>query len=622
MRKIILCFVFTLFEIITFAQIDTSNKFNANSLIDKAFKTIITHEEIISNYGRSLSALLNEQAGIVVNGAYQPMGSFINVYMEGFVGGKVLIEIDGLPVFDPSSIAENYFDLNFIPLNTIEEIIIERGSNSTTDGSGAVAGLINIITRKKEIDKKVNLLGQVGVGNERTIANNVQLWGKLKKFNYQLNYSSYKTAGFSYAQDSTRKSGFDNDGFKCKVLNAQLEYQLNQNVSFLGYYLKSKYRADSDEDGFNDDKNFWYKNSFTNTGIGFKYSKKDFLIQGNYKYSDAARSYREANVETEKLNGISQLVNLTGQKPLTKRLVFGSGIDCRYIQFNDQFTDVTVGIIKNAYPTTFQVGGYVSLKCYSLDNKNIVTFGYRINHHNQAGIDNAYFIADSYLISRSITLFSKISTGFTTPSIYSSSDSSLGNRNIASEKSIDYRLGMQLIKSNFNHKLSVFYHHLPNGIDYNNNTNAYSNINGFKVFGIEYESGIVLSNCLKLQLNYCFTTGNESALSRENSVDTVSYNYLIRIPQHTVNSSLRYEIKPGRMIGFSLKCVSQYKDVGTNGDYLMNGFLLVNLNSSYKINKQISINGNIQNLMNSNFHDTRGYNSTPFLAHLSVIFKV
>jgi len=150
--------------------------------------------------------------------------------MEGYIGGKVLVELDGLPVWDSSSIAENYFDLNYIPLNIIEKIIIIHGSHSTKYGSGAIAGVINIITKKKESLKKLNAIAETGVGNRGTSFQNLQLWGSLQKFVYQINYAGYHTTGFSYAQDTTGKNGFDNDGFKSQLLNSHFEYKLTNTI--------------------------------------------------------------------------------------------------------------------------------------------------------------------------------------------------------------------------------------------------------------------------------------------------------------------------------------------------------------------------------------------------------
>ena len=58
-----------------------------------------------------------------------------------------LITIDGVPVYDPSGIGSN-FDIRNLSIDQIERIEILKGSQSTLYGSDAIAGVINIITKK------------------------------------------------------------------------------------------------------------------------------------------------------------------------------------------------------------------------------------------------------------------------------------------------------------------------------------------------------------------------------------------------------------------------------------------------------------------------------------------
>ena len=161
----------------------TANKFPQKQSTTGKVITVITKEQIEKSSGRSVSQLLNEQAGITISGALNNLGSNQTVYLRGASAGRTLILMDGIPVYDPS-FNNNDFDFNLISLNNVESIEICRGAQSTLYGSDAVAGVINIITVKKDITKPFNVKATASAGNYGTFRGNVQLYGKAGKLTY------------------------------------------------------------------------------------------------------------------------------------------------------------------------------------------------------------------------------------------------------------------------------------------------------------------------------------------------------------------------------------------------------------------------------------------------------
>jgi vitamin B12 transporter len=109
--------------------------------------TVITREELSRSIGRTLPDLLNMQAGITVLGSQNNLGTNQDIFLQGASSGKTLILIDGVPAYDPSTIS-TAFDINHFSIDNIERIEIVRGAMSTLYGSDAIAGVINIITKK------------------------------------------------------------------------------------------------------------------------------------------------------------------------------------------------------------------------------------------------------------------------------------------------------------------------------------------------------------------------------------------------------------------------------------------------------------------------------------------
>ena len=576
--------------------------------------TLISHQEIEANFGKTLAGLLNEQAGIVVSGAYQPMGSFTNLYMEGCLGGKVLILLNGIPIWDPSSISDTYFDLNFISLNEIEEILIYRGAQSTIYGSGALVGVINIVTLKKKLEKAVDISVVAGAGNESAKTLDAKLWGTKDKVNYSLGYSSFGTDGFSYAQDTTGKNNFDLDGFKSYLYNTQLEYKPTDKLSITAYYLHNKYKADSDEEGFIDTKNFYYTNTLVNKGLSFKYAKNNLSLIGNYNLCNSIRDYHYSSSNSEYVKGTAKFANLIMQTSFKKSISLTIGIDYRSGKFYNSFYDSLLGASQNKYPATYQYGVYTTINYQNRDSSYLLVLGFRANDCKQTKMATSLFINNSYRLNNLIEIFANISKGYLTPSIYQSYDSSIGNNNLLDETILSSRLGIEVTTSTSTHKVSYFQNNLKNGIDFNSNTGAYSNCYTLTSWGFEYETKLHLSTHFLLLGNYTYLAGNEKDISRQNFSDTVSYSYLIRRPKSVVNCTLTYKEKYSS-ISLSSRYVSSYYDIGlATNDFKLNGFVLFNLNASLAISNRIGLLVGIQNIANRTFHDTRGYNSIPFTA--------
>ena len=72
--------------------------------------TVIGKEILEKSNGKTVAQVLNEIAGVTVNGAYNAPGSVQTVFLRGASSGRTLILLDGIPVNDPTMI-NNEFDL-------------------------------------------------------------------------------------------------------------------------------------------------------------------------------------------------------------------------------------------------------------------------------------------------------------------------------------------------------------------------------------------------------------------------------------------------------------------------------------------------------------------------------
>ena len=108
---------------------------------------VIEKEEIERRGAADITTLLSESLGlnIVRHGAY---GNQAGINVRGFDSKRVAFLIDGVPV---NASLDGKFDINQIDVNTIERIeVMYGGSDSKYNVSGALGGVINIITVKKQ----------------------------------------------------------------------------------------------------------------------------------------------------------------------------------------------------------------------------------------------------------------------------------------------------------------------------------------------------------------------------------------------------------------------------------------------------------------------------------------
>jgi vitamin B12 transporter len=107
----------------------------------------ITREEIEKTHAPDTAALLQEVLGQSLT-RYGPYGNQTDINLRGFDTERVAVLIDGIPA---NSSRTGGFDFTAISPDSIERIeVIYGGSDSKYNVSGALGGVINIVTVKKQ----------------------------------------------------------------------------------------------------------------------------------------------------------------------------------------------------------------------------------------------------------------------------------------------------------------------------------------------------------------------------------------------------------------------------------------------------------------------------------------
>jgi vitamin B12 transporter len=108
---------------------------------------VITREEIERRNARDLSTLLEDALDMSVT-RYGGYGNQTELSLRGFDTERIAILIDGVPANSPRS---GEFDVSQVDLNNVERVeVIYGGSDTKYNVSGALGGVINIVTLKKQ----------------------------------------------------------------------------------------------------------------------------------------------------------------------------------------------------------------------------------------------------------------------------------------------------------------------------------------------------------------------------------------------------------------------------------------------------------------------------------------
>ena len=253
-----------------------------------------------------------------------------------------------------------------------------------------------------------------------------------------------------------------------------------------------------------------------------------------------------------------------------------------------------------------------------------IELGGRINHHSIYGNNGTFTFNPSYQINSNVRIFGSISSGYKAPSIFQLFDAYSGNKALKPEQSINYEGGISYQNKMFSARADYFYRDIKNGIDYNYVSFQYFNYVKQKVAGIELETTLKPSSWLTFNANYTLLSPRETSQNRLTDKDTITYNYLLRRPDNSLNATVAVQPVKPLCISLSAKFVSKRYDAGgyETPDVLLKPYCIWNLYAEYNLATSTKLFVQTQNVFNTRFYDVYGYNSIPFLINGGVRFSL
>lgn len=617
----------------------TANKITQKQNSTAKIVQVINRTTLEQNAGRSLAQVLNEQSGLFLSGSQNNPGTVPNLYLRGAGSANTLILIDGMPVTDASGISIE-FDINHFAVDQIERVEILKGAQSTLYGSDAVAGVINIITRKNVSKRKIGGNGQVAAGSFNTYKANLGLSGQTGKINYSAQYNRFQSRGFSSATDASGAGNFDKDGQQQNLFNLAAGFQASANWKWQGYYQYSDYKTDLDDAAFSDDKNRTAYNRQQVIGIKsiLQLPKGQFVVHSNYNRIN--RDYRDPvnspagpsdfDPSSGNYKGNSFFAEAYLNSTIQPWFSLLGGVDYRRNQADivTDFGGFGSSLSKDSLEASM-MSAYVSGHLHK-NNRFGIELGGRFTQHQDFGDAFTYSLNPYYSPIAQLKIFASAGSAFRAPSVYNLA-SEYGNTALEPERSTQQELGVQYNATSnrffaratyFNRKIKDIILFAPLSVppygQYQNGERQSDN-------GIELEVRWKPADKINLSANYTFVDG-ELKTTSAGGKDT-SYFNLYRRPRHSFNINGGYQVTSTLYVGIHYRWVDKRQDLFYNNNTFstelidLKQYYNLDLYAKYQLLPNLAVYADVRNITDQEYFDVAGYNARRFNMIAGVIWK-
>lgn len=608
---------------------------------------IITGESIKKSGLSRLNEIIQEQTGLIT---VPDFGGGEGIQMQGLDATYVMILIDGQPLFGRSA---GTLDLSRISVNNIERIEIVKGASSCLYGSEALAGVVNIITKKPKITEKLkgNLNYKLATFSTHDVSTTLE-YGK-KKVGVELFGNYFKTNGYNLSESDFLQTVEPYYNFtiqpKVKInfsdkINLSLNSRVyNQNQEYKSEIGTSKYSGESKI-------NEWNNSILLNQTVSDKFKLVYDLYATNYKAHEFLNDQNNQPFDESKFNQWYYRPEIRSHYKLGKNTL-STGVGLNY-----ETLDRTYFENKATLNSEYVFG---QLEWFIKEKWNILA-GFRYDNHHQYQSQFSPKIGVNFKWNENFSLKTSVGYGYKAPDLrqlyFDFTNSAVGytvlGYNVAEEKlallqsqgqilftngftfsnplkpesSVNFNFGGYYKKNKWSLDYNFFYNTIKNLIDTRaiaqktNGQNVFSYFNIDKIFtyGLELNSTYKASSDLSISAGYQYLIAKDQTIvdkiergeifARDpitlSSFKLKSSDYfgLFNRSTHTANIKINYTIHYIKTsVNARVFYKSKYGIFDSNGnnildkyDEFVKGYFLTNIalnkDFKYKISLQMGVN--------------------------------
>ncbi len=510
----------------------------------------------------NIAMLLKESTGIQMQ---QTSANSANqsIRIQGLDGRFTQLLKDGFPMFGGFS---SGLSIMQIPPLDLKQVEIIKGSSSTLYGGGAIAGLVNLISKQPKQERELSLMFDKTSRNGNTL--NAFYSERFNKFGLVL----YGSGHTQKATDVNNDHFSDIPKVKSISFNPSFFYYPNDKEQWkIGLTAGVETRIGGDIDVISNNTNsqhsFFEENNSTRYAINFSY-KNDVSESKTFNFKHSTSYFkRDLLLPNYQFKG-RQLASFTeATYALFKEKsewVFGSNL------ITENFKEDPTTSLDRSY-NQFTIGGFFQNN-WDLDENITLESGLRTDFNNNYGAFLLPRISLFFQFNEAVT--SRIGSGFgyKIPTIFTEDSELRSFRNITdidvdnfkAEKSIGFNADINFTKRIFNETVSLsfnqlfFYTKLQNTLILEQNGVNYSFINSersLNSYGFETNLKLKYKDFV-LFTNYAFNNvkikSNQKALT----------------PKHSIGTVLMYEIHEKWRVGYEAYYKSsQFRNNGSETPY-------------------------------------------------------
>jgi len=160
---------------------------------------------------------------------------YTSLRIRGTDGNRINVTIDGIPLNDPESQQVFWVDLPDLA-SSVENIQVQRGAGTSTNGAGAFGATISIQTSNPENEPFAEINSSFGSFNtfKNVITAGTGLIGG--KLAVQMRYSDLKSDGYIYRTGSDHRSAFINGLFRTEKSSLKANIILGEEHTGIGWW--------------------------------------------------------------------------------------------------------------------------------------------------------------------------------------------------------------------------------------------------------------------------------------------------------------------------------------------------------------------------------------------------
>ncbi|MBJ3815242.1 TonB-dependent vitamin B12 receptor BtuB [Shimwellia pseudoproteus] len=577
----------------------TANRFQQPVNTVLAPIDVVTREEIDRWQAKSLNDVLRRLPGVDI-AQYGGLGQSSSLFIRGTETRQTLILVDGIPVTRPG--ITNNPDLNQIPLSLVQRVEYIRGPRSAIYGSGAMGGVINIITHSPTDESKIN----VGMGSKGFQQYDGTLRQRFGDTVATVAGAYETTKGFNVQPGSSWSHDRDRDGFRNKTFWGGVEHKFSDSLD--GFFRVRSYTNNVDYDlgsppyspAYSADEEQLYNQAW-DTGLHYHsgiYSTQliaSYQKVKDYNYSSIYGRYKDGTT----LDNMSQRNLQWGNNLIVGHGSVSAGVDWQQQRLTSSDTSVSDSYKRDdtgLYLTGQQQFGDVTLEASGREDHD-EQFGWHGTWQTSAG----WQFVDNYRVTLSY------GTGFLAPSLGQQFGSNrfgiAANPNLKPEESKQWEAGLEGLTGPLDWRLSAYRYKISNLITYYSDPvtydGAYDNINAATIKGVEwigsFDTGI-FSHRITLQYVDPRNDENDEVLARRAKRQA---KYQLDWTMFDVDMDVAWQYYGKRYDNNT----SQYNPQ----QQVLPSYSTVDISASYPVTSHLTVRGKIANLFDKDYETVYGY---------------